>query len=98
MRLRHTLVSLGLVGAVAVGGEAIANVIASDSMALTTTTSNALITSRFSQLEESGVRHPDNNSDDMNPASLSGLEAEIELPKEVVVPIEPNVEIRGSTA
>jgi hypothetical protein len=98
MRLRHTLVSLGLVGAVAVGGEAIANVIASDSMALTTTTSNAFITSRFSQLEESGVRHPDNNSDDMNPASLSGLEAEIELPKEVVVPIEPNVEIRGSTA
>ena len=98
MRLRHTLVSLGLVGALAFGGVAIASAITSDSMALTATTSNALDTNRFSQLEELGVRHPDNNSDDMSPVSLAGLEVEIELPKEDVVPIEPSAETRGWTA
>jgi len=92
------LVSLGLVGALAAGGVAIASAITSDSMALTITTSTALVTNRSSQLEELGIRHPDNNSDDISPVSLAGLEVEIELPREVVVPIEPNAETRGSSA
>jgi len=92
------LVSLGLVGALAAGGVAIARAITSDSMALTITTSTALVTNRSSQLEELGIRHPDNNSDDISPVSLAGLEVEIELPREVVVPIEPNAETRGSSA
>jgi len=98
MRLRHTLVSLGLVGALAAGGVAIASAITSDSMALTITTSTALVTNRSSQLEELGIRHIDNNSDDMGTLSLAGLEVEIELPKELVAPIKFNVETRGSTA
>jgi len=96
--LRHTLVSLSLVGAVAVGGVAIASAITSDSMAQAPTTSAVLITNQSSQLEELGIRHIDNNSDDMGTLSLAGLEVEIELPKELVAPIKFNVETRGSTA
>ncbi len=98
MRLRHNLVSLGLAGALACGGVAIATAITSDSMALATTRSGVLVTNQSSQLEELGIRHIDNNSDDMSTVSLAGLEVEIELPKELVAPIEPYVESRGSTA
>lgn len=98
MRLRHTLVSLALVGALSVGGVAIASALTSDSMVLANTTGAALVTSRSSQLDEVGIRHVDDNSDDMSTVSLAGIEVEIELPKELVDPIEPNVETRCSMA
>ena len=92
MRLRHTLVSLGLVGALACGWAATASVVTSDSMSQAVTTRSALVTNGSSQLDELGAQHRDNNSDDIAAVALSGLAVEIELPRELVVPTEPGVE------
>ena len=98
MRLRHALISLGLVGALVTGGAAIASAIRSDSMSQAITTRSGPITNRPLQSDEQFAHHLDNNSDDMAAVSLAGLEVEIELPKDLVEPIEPRVESSGAMA
>jgi len=44
-----------------------------------------------------GANRLDANSDDIPLISLAGLEVEIELPEELVKPIEARVEARGVT-
>ena len=59
---------------------------------------NALATNRPSQPEEVVAHHRDDNSDDTALVSLAGLEVEIELPKELMEPIEARTEAPGAMA
>jgi hypothetical protein len=86
MRLRHTLACLGLAGVLVTGGAATARVITSDLMSKAITGPH---------VDEAFIRHADNNGDDIGVVSLAGLEVQIELPKELVEPIEP---VRASSA
>src|SRR5664280_1412997 len=100
MRLRNTLVSLGLVGALACGWAATASVVTSDSMSQAITARSAVVTNRSSQLDELGAHHRDDNSD-IAAVSLSGLAVEVELPKEIGDPTgrsveAPNVSAQGT--
>ncbi len=98
MRLRNTLVSLGLVGALACGWAATASVVTSDSMSQAITARSAVVTNRSSQLDELGAHHRDDNSDDIVAVSLSGLAVEIELPKEIGDPTGRSVEAPNVSA
>jgi hypothetical protein len=89
MRLRHALVSLGLAGALLTGTAAFANAVTSDSIVQAITIGSGPTTHRSSQPDETWTHHLDNNIDDRAPVSLTGLEAEIEVPKDLVEPIEP---------
>ncbi len=40
-------------------------------------------------VDEAFIHHADNNGDDIHAVSLTGLEVQIELPKNLVEPIEP---------
>lgn len=83
MRIRHSLVAIGLVGSLACGWAATANVITSDSMSKALTTRSALISNRSPQHDEVGVHHLDDNGDDITAVSLSELAVEVQLPKEL---------------
>ncbi len=90
MRIRHSLVAIGLVGSLACGWAATANVITSDSMSKALTTRSTLISNWSLQLDESGPHHLDDNGDDITAVSLSGLAVEVQLPKELETPIHPS--------
>jgi len=59
-------------------------------------TGSAVAANGPTQLDESVARQRDDNMDDHAVGSLTGLEVEIELPKELVEPIDRVVDIRGS--
>ena len=86
MRIRHSLVAIGLVGSLACGWAATANVITSDSMSKALTARSVLISNRSPQHDEVGVHHLDDNGDDITAVSLSGLAVEVQLPKDLETP------------
>jgi len=96
MRLRHTLASLGLASSLACGVVGIGSAVTSDAMS-PATGGTALATNAHSPRDELGANRLDANSDDIPLISLAGLEVEIELPEELVKPIEARVEARGVT-
>jgi hypothetical protein len=98
MRIRHSLVAFGLVGSLACGWAATANVITSDSMSKALTARSALIGYRSPQLDEMGAHHLDDNGDDVTPVSISGLAVEVQLPKELEMPTQPSGEEPSASA
>ncbi len=84
MNLRHSIASLGLVGALACGLIATTSVVTSDSMSNGMTAGSILYQS--SQRDEAGAPHNDDNGDDITTISVNGLTPEIELPRESELP------------
>jgi hypothetical protein len=91
------MASLGLASSLACGMVAIASAVTSDAMSPAISGGTALGTNGFSPRDESVAHNLDDNSDDMPLVSSAGLEVEIELPKELVEPIEARVEAPGVT-
>jgi hypothetical protein len=84
MNFRHSIASIGLVGALACGLAATASVVTSDSMSNAVTAGGVLHRSLW--LDEVGAHHSDDNGDDITAISLNGLAVEIELPRETELP------------
>ncbi len=91
------MASLGLASSLACGMVAIASAVTSDAMSPAISGGTALGTNGSSPRDESVAHNLDDNSDDMPLVSSAGLEVEIELPKELVEPIEARVEAPGVT-
>lgn len=93
MRIRHALVSLGLVVALVCGWSATASVFSSDAMASATAVRSGShskpLTVRV--MDESDARHHDDNGDDISAPQLLGLAVEIESPRELEEPPRQSV-------
>ncbi len=98
MRIRHALVSLGLAGALACGGSAIANAMTSDSLAQAAAPTGTGVTSHAALVDEPSAGHVDGSGDDVAVVSSLGLEGDIEMPRELMEPIEARPHPPGSTA
>ena len=87
MKVRHAFVAMGPVGCLTCGWLATVSAFTSDAMSSALASRGALRSKSVTAADEIHARHHDDNIDDISAPSNLGLTVDIEMPRELKVPL-----------